>query len=182
MIHELREHYWWLEENTYTTLHEHQPILIGKLTTLSHTPLQKNNVNVNSRRSLGLGPPTFRLLFFSDGQCANGLSSVALRSQKAQHDRTPGMLTRTEGSRSKTRPRTCRLWFINVPVALLSFFILISIGCSGAWLLSLVFEMEIKHVMWKMEYSRCLKTYKKLQENGNAIIKSAALSAKHSEH
>jgi len=35
-------------------------------------------------------------------------------------------------------------------VAQLSFFILISIGCSGALLLSLVFEMEIKYVMMMM--------------------------------
>jgi len=32
-------------------------------------------------------------------------------------------------------------------LSLLSFFILISIGCSGALLLSLVFEMEIKYMV-----------------------------------
>jgi len=38
-------------------------------------------------------------------------------------------------------------------LALLSFFILISIGCSGALLSSLVFEMEIKYVMMMMMIS-----------------------------
>jgi len=39
---------------------------------------------------------------------------------------------------------------VSYALALLSFFILISIGCSGALLLSLVFEMEIKYVMMTM--------------------------------